>query len=106
MAGVLSNCHLSAGAQRGTAALSFASAPLFQASRQRMQDRLQANRQRLRAVHARWKLRSQVLRQRGLRQLQLCSSQAQASVLAEATTMQFIRRARQAYQFVPAIAMH
>ena len=71
-----------------------------------MQDRLAANRQRLRVAHVNWKLRGKALTQRGLQQLQRYGGQAQPSVFVEAATMQFIRRARQAYQFVPAIAMH
>ena len=96
---------LSAGARSRTGALSFASAPLFEASRQRLQDRLQANRQRLRVACAHWKLHSQAWKQQGLQQLQRYGSQARPSVLAEATTMQFIRHARQAYQFIPSVAM-
>lgn len=66
---------------------------------------MQANRQRLIAAHAHWKQHSALLKQRGLQQLQRYGCQGQPSVLAEAATMQFIRRARQAYQFVPAVAM-
>ena len=97
--------YLSAGTRSRTGALSFASAPLFKASRQRLQDRLQANRQRLRVVRAHWKLHSQAWKQRGLQQLQRYGSQARPSVLVEASTMHFIRQARQAYQFVPSVAM-
>ena len=97
--------YLSAGTRSRTGALSFASAPLFEASRQRLKDRLQANRRRLRSARAHWKLHSQAWKQRGLQQLQRYGSQARPSVLVEATTMQFIRQARQAYQFVPSIAM-
>ena len=97
--------HLSAGTRSRTGALSFASAPLFEAPRQRLQDRLRVNRRRLRVAHARWKLHSQAWKQRGLQQLQRHGSQARPSVLVESTTMHFIRRARQAYQFVPSVAM-
>lgn len=84
--------------------MSFASAPLFQASRKRMQDKLRSNRQRLTAAHKRWQQHGQALKQRGLQHLQ-GYSQAQPSLAVEAATMRFIRRARQAYQFVPSIAM-
>ena len=87
------------------AELSFASAPLFHASRQRMQDQLQSNRQRLAAVHARWRLHSKVLKQRGPQQLQHCSTPTPSSLLVEAAAMRFIWHARQAYQLVPAVAM-
>ena len=97
--------YLSAGARNSTCALSFASAPLFEASRQRLKDRLQANRRRLRSARAHWKLQSQAWKQRGLQQLQRYGSQARPSVLVEATTMQFTRQAHQAYQFVPSVAM-
>ncbi|CAK0786760.1 hypothetical protein CVIRNUC_009974 [Coccomyxa viridis] len=96
---------VSDGTRSRTGALSFASAPLFKASRQRLQDRLRANRQRLRVVRAHWKLHSQAWKQRGLQQLQRYGSQARPSVLVEASTMHFIRQARQAYQFVPSVAM-
>lgn len=69
-----------------------------------MQEKIQSNTQRLSAAHARWKQHSQVLKQRGLQQLQRYGGQAQPSLAVEAATMHFIRRARQAYQFVPAIA--
>ena len=93
-----------AGVWSRPAALSFASAPLFQASRQRMQQRLQSNRQRFSAAHKRWQQHGRALKQRGLQHLQ-GYSQAQPSLTVQAATMRFIRRARQAYQFVPSIAM-
>ncbi len=70
-----------------------------------MQAKLQSNRQRLTAAHKRWQQHGQALKQRGLQQLQGYGGQAQPSRAVEAATMRFIKRARQAYQFVPSIAM-
>ena len=70
-----------------------------------MREKIQTNSQRLSAMHARWKQHSQLLKQRSLQQLQCYGGQAQPSLALEAATMRFIRRARQAYQFVPAVAM-
>ena len=93
------------GARSSSAALSFASAPLFHAPRQRIQEKLQRSRQHFSAAHARWRQHSQALKQGGWPELQRCGGQAQPSLGPAAATMQYIRHARQAYQLVPAVAM-
>ncbi|KAK9903571.1 hypothetical protein WJX75_009100 [Coccomyxa subellipsoidea] len=82
---------------------SFASSPLVAASRQQVQIKLRAGRLRWHSM----KERGSLVKQASVQHLQSVSGRIQslaAHTPADVATMQFLRKARQAYNFVPAIA--
>ncbi|EIE23204.1 hypothetical protein COCSUDRAFT_33282 [Coccomyxa subellipsoidea C-169] len=82
---------------------SFASSPLVAASRQQVQQKLQAGRLKWHSM----KQRGSLVKQASVQHLQRVSGRIQswaAHTPADVATMHFLRQARQAYNFVPAIS--
>ncbi|BDA50187.1 hypothetical protein COCOBI_15-3160 [Coccomyxa sp. Obi] len=96
--------HNSAKSQGSAAKMySFASSPLMAASRKHVQSKLEAGRMKWRNMKARGSL----MKQASVQHLQRFSGRIQSlagHTPADMATMQFLRQARQAYNFVPAVA--